>query len=165
MIQKRTHYVTSIDYGAEISRFTLIGLNGVTIFQEERDVSSRGWQRMDENNQMALVKSSKTLIVHFPMDVSHTDFLYYERYTDELKKTETGWELVMLHDSAFSRLMLNDLEQKGYIKRRWKTFSKTAGEYPLYVNPTAWQVIFNIGSVCMSRMHQFLLNIQKKEEM
>lgn len=163
MSKNRERYEAYVDNKAEVSRFTLIGLNGVTIYQEERDVSERGWQRLDAHNQMTPVTSSKSLIIEFPMVVSSTDFYHYERYTDDMKKTENGYELVMIHDSAFSRPILNDLERKGYIKRICKTYPKAKGEYPIYINPRGWQIAYNLGSEILSSVHQYMLKKRKKE--
>lgn len=164
---KRSRYKETIDLAWSKDTFTLKGKKGTRIYKEERDNHIPNMRRITNEGEFPLPRYDY-LVFELKEKVSGDilkNISYHHGVT--LRNTEYGTEIACHHPQVFHNSLLSNLIQQGYVNRTWKQSSKEEREYPYFVNPNAWQLLYNISSLLVQGLHKsyyyFYRKIRKLE--
>lgn len=154
MSYKRGKYrvVQELYWGTDI--ITIFEKKGTKISTEVRKNHIKGMYSVTEHGEIPLTEI-EYIVFQLPEELSYKQLPHYKPYDgDNLTILEDGCELASFRHNFFARGIVMDLKHLGYIKYRWKSYSNEKGEYPLYVDARGWELLFNIGSTCLTLFHK-----------
>ena len=156
-------YKETLELAWSVETFVLYGNKGTKIYKESRVNHVPGMIRVENGKET-------------PLDVH--DYLVFEvtGAVDEKKLTEgvcyhhgvlitrseNGVVIACHHPQVFHNGMLSKIVDLGYVKRTWFEKSKERMEYPMYVNPNSWQLLFNLWSLTTQTLHKGMHKAYKK---
>lgn len=150
---KPSQYKEKLELAWSQDTFILKGRRGTSIYKEERENHIKGMRRVESGKEFPMLNHDYLVFeLQEEVDVREIDFRFEHGVV--IKKTSYGTEISCHHPQVFHNGMLHTLKRLGYIKVTWKESMKDKREYPLYVDPNGWQLLFNVGSLLIQGMHK-----------
>ncbi|ADO60013.2 hypothetical protein [Paenibacillus polymyxa] len=157
-----TYRETSQWNAGKMKHFIKAKKKGTLIYQELRNIPIQGM--IDEEDGVSLLEQ-EYLVFDIPDELDDEHFREYKKNWNTVEfRWFPGWtEVACQSPRVFHNGLLRELEELGYITYTVKVYPNAKNEYPYYVNPKGWRLVYNLINAVRGAIQKRNFNFLRRE--